>query len=345
MLGIIIQEGLYDEEFINERTNGFEEVKPYFMNIPINEYCEIAGVDTDMVKEITHKMCAANSVAIRSDLGIEMSLNSTLNAYLKRLLFLITGNFNKHGTNHLGSWFMPIIGNSKDPDQGGRTTMVTKAREIAKIYPPNVLSQEIDTDHPDRLRALVVDSCNPMLNWADTQAQKKAYEKLELMVVIDVAMTETAREADYILPASNQFEKYEATFFTENMFHLRKPILPPLEGTLSEPEIYTRLIKAMGAFDQIDLTELRNAAVAEKENPGSGSFQGKFMKAALSIPNFQTLSPMILRETLGEVMEEGAENAAFVWFGAQLYAQKYPQAIKQAGIEGKGAELGNIIFD
>jgi anaerobic selenocysteine-containing dehydrogenase len=345
MLGIIIQEGLEDKEFISNRTNGFEVIKPYFMNIPIREYCEIAGVDADMVVEVTKKMCAAKTVAIRSDLGIEMSLNSTLNAYLKRLLFLITGNFNKHGTNHLASWFMPIIGNSKDPEEGGRTTMVTKTREIAKIYPPNVLSLEIDTDHPDRLRALVVDSCNPVLNWADTQAQKRAYKKLDLMVVIDVAMTETAREADYVLPAANQFEKYEATFFSENIFHLRKPIFQPLEGTLSEPEIYTRLVKAMGAFENIDLTELKKAAKEEKSNPESSSFQGKFMKAAFSIPNFQDLSPMILRETLGDTMEDGAENAAFVWFGAQLYAQKYPKVIKQAGIEGKGAELGNIIFD
>jgi len=57
---------------------------------------------------------------------------------------------------------MPLIGHSRDVDNGGRTTMVTKTREIAKVYPPNVLAQEIDNDHPDRLRALFVDSCNPL---------------------------------------------------------------------------------------------------------------------------------------------------------------------------------------
>ena len=144
---------------------------------------------------------------------------------------------------------MPLIGHSRDLDEGGRTTMVTKAREIAKVYPPNVLAKEIDNEHPDRLRALVVDSCNPVLNWVDTNAQKRAYKKLEVMVVIDVAMTETAKEADYVLPASNQFEKYEATFFAESIFHLRKPIFSSLAGTLSEPEIYTRLLRAMGALD------------------------------------------------------------------------------------------------
>ena len=345
MLGIILQEGLVDKEFIENHTNGFEEVKPYFMNIPIKEYCEIAGVAYELVAEVTRKMAAAKSVAVRSDLGIEMSLNSTLNAYLKRLLFLLTGNFNKHGTNHLATWFMPLIGHSRDLEDGGRTTMVTKTREIAKVYPPNVLAQEIDNDHPDRLRALFVDSCNPVLNWVDTNAQKKAYEKLDLMVVVDVAMTETAREAHYVLPASNQFEKYEAAFFSESIFHLRKPIFSAKEGTLSEPEIYTRLIKAMGALEGIDFAELKKAALLDKETPNKGIFQGAFMQATMKAPQLNQLSAVALRETLGAAMPDGAENAAFVWFAAQLYASKYPKAIRNAGIEGKGAELGNIIFD
>jgi len=157
-------------------------------------------------------------------------------------------------------------------------------REIAKVYPPNVLAQEIDNDHPDRLRALFVDSSNPVLNWVDTNGQKKAYKKLDLMVVVDVAMTETAREAQYVLPAANQFEKYEAAFFSEGIFHVRKPVFAAKEGTLSEPEIYTRLIKAMGALDGIDFTELRKAALLDKENPEKGIFQRAFMQAAMKNP-------------------------------------------------------------
>jgi anaerobic selenocysteine-containing dehydrogenase len=345
MLGIILQEGLEDKEFIEKHTNGFEEMKPYFMNIPIREYIEIAGLDYEMVLEVTRKMAAAKTVAIRSDLGIEMSLNSTLNAYLKRLLFLVTGNFNKHGTNHLASWFVPLIGHSRDPEDGGMTTQVTKTREIAKIYPPNVLAKEIDTDHPKRLRALIVDSSNPVMNWVDTNAQIKAYQKLDLMVTIDVAMTETASQSHYILPASSQFEKYESTFFTESFYHLRKPIFPPLENTLSEPQIYTRLIRAMGALDGVDFSELEKAAHEDKANPDKGIFQRAFMAAAMQAPQLQVFSAIALRETLGKTMPAGAENAAFIWFAAQLYAQKEPKALMQAGITGKPHELGTKLFE
>lgn len=344
MLGIIIQEGLEDVNFIKNHTNGFDVIEPYFKDIPVSTYCEISGVPHELVLEVTRKMAAAKSVVVRSDLGIEMSHNSTLNAYLKRLLFLVTGNFNKHGTNHLASWFVPLIGHSKDPEEGGMTTQVTKTREIAKVYPPNVLAQEIDTDHPNRLRALIVDSCNPVLNWVDTNAQKKAYKKLELMVVIDVAMTETAMEADYILPAANQYEKYESTFFTENFFHLRRPIFTPLEGTLDEPEIYTRLIRAMGAFESLDLQPLHKAADQQKENAAAPVFPMAFMTESMKQPAIGKYSAPILRETLGKIMPKGSGSASFLWMAAQLYATKYPKAIKNAGFEGKGAELGNIIF-
>ena len=60
---------------------------------------------------------------------------------------------------------------------------------------------------------MVVDSANPLLSGADSAAYRSAFEKLECSVVIDVAMTETARAAHYVLPASSQFEKWEATFF------------------------------------------------------------------------------------------------------------------------------------
>jgi anaerobic selenocysteine-containing dehydrogenase len=57
-----------------------------------------------------------------------------------------------------------------------------------------------------------VESGNPAHSLADSQRMRQAIAALDLVVVIDVFMTETARLADYVLPAPTQFEKYEATF-------------------------------------------------------------------------------------------------------------------------------------
>src|SRR5262249_2143773 len=127
---------------------------------------------------------------------------------------------------------------------------------IAGLYPPNILPSEIEHAGEDRVRALVVDSANPVMTGANTDAYERAFSKLELLVVVDVAMSETARLAHYVLPAPSrwpacsQFEKGERTGSTPasplNAFHLRPPLFPPRTGTLPEAEIYTRLLVAMG---------------------------------------------------------------------------------------------------
>ncbi|WSU39720.1 hypothetical protein OG378_28050 [Streptomyces gougerotii] len=79
-------------------------------------------------------------------------------------------------------------------------------------------------------------------------------------------MAETGRQADYVLPAASQFERWEATFFTfefpHNTFHLRAPVLDPLPGTLPEPEIYARLVSELDAVPRGRLTCARRPAWA-----------------------------------------------------------------------------------
>ena len=81
----------------------------------------------------------------------------------------------------------------------------------------------------DRYRALIVESGNPAHSVADSARMREALDALDFVLVIDVFMTETARHADYVLPATTQFEKFESTFFNfefpKNVFHLRRPVV------------------------------------------------------------------------------------------------------------------------
>ena len=118
------------------------------------------------------------------------------------------------------------------------------------------------------------------------------------MVVIDVAMTETGRHADYVLPAASQYEKPEATFFNfefpENTFHLRRPLMQPLPGTLPEAEIWTRLVRALGVIDESQLAPLRAAAHESRQ-----AYAEAFAQAATANPAPSSLAPVVLYETLG----------------------------------------------
>jgi formate dehydrogenase len=174
---------------------------------------------------------------------------------------------------------------------------------------------------------------------------RQALEALDFVVAIDVALTETARLADYVLPASSQFEKWEATFFTlefpKNAFHLRAPLLEPLAGTLPEPEIHRRLTHALGALDEAELAPLR-AAAAE----GRAAYAAAFFAAAAKNPKLAALAPVVLYETLGPTLPDGAAAAAPLLGLAIQCAQAYPESLRRAGHEGANAlEQGGALFD
>ena len=123
------------------------------------------------------------------------------------------------------------------------------------------MAEEILTDHPNRYRAMIVESGNPLHSVADSQRMREAMRTLDVSVCIDVFMTETARQSDYVLPATTQYEKFEATFFNfdfpQNVFQLRRPVLDPPAGPLPEPEIHARLVDALGLLDGEAIEQLR----------------------------------------------------------------------------------------
>jgi len=191
---------------------------------------------------------------------------------------------------------------------------------------------------------MIIESANPLHSLADSARMRAAIDSLDTVVAIDVAMTESARHAHYVLPASSQYEKWEATFFSSefpnNYFHLRAPIIEPLAGTLPEAEIHRRLVRVMGALKDGDLAPLHEAAAK-----GRAEYAMAFLQATSANPTLGTLTPIVLYETLGPTLGKGNEAAAIMWGAAQNCAMVYPDAIRRAGFTGEGPELGNALFE
>src|SRR6185437_11362097 len=262
-----------------------------------------ADIPLEEIERCADMIRAAKAMTVRVELGIQQGVNSTLNSYLEKLLIMLTGSFGRPGTNQLHSWLVPLWGNSPNQKFAGTDTEV-----IAGLLPPNIFPQAVLSDHPDRLRGVWIDSSNPANTAANTAEVEKALAALELCVVVDVAMTETARLAHYVLPASSQYEKTEFTLFNfefpKNFFHVRAGIVPPLEGTLPEPEIYTRLARALGLLPGDNaLAPLREAAA---------------------------IGALVLYHTLGATLPDGTAAAAPLWQAAQACARRSPDAVRRA---------------
>ena len=335
LAGVLVQENLCDEAFLTQHVHGVEAVRDVLREVPVADYALRCGVDEELIRAAARRIGTAACVSVFEDLGVQQAPNSTLSSYLNKLLWILTGNFAKRGGQHLHSSFGPLFRHTREV---GRTP-VTGAPIVGGLIPSNAVPQEILTDHPDRFRAMIVESSNPAHSLADSHACREAFAALELMVVIDVAMTETARLAHYVLPAATQYEKCEATFFNlefpHNTFQLRHPLLEPLEGTLPEPEIWARLTRALGVVDDADLEPLRAAA-----RDGRDAYAQAFFSAVASSPMLGKVLPFVLYETLGPTLPQGLSGASALWGLAQKAAMTYPDAMRRAGHAD-----GNALFD
>lgn len=347
ILSIIVREGLHDEAFVRTRCRGFDAIKAELLKVPVDEHIRIADVPSETVYEVARGYARAARGCLRIDLGIQQSLNSTLNSYLEKLLFLVTGNFGIQGGNNLHVALMPVISDSDERKPSTVRTVRHGMFPISGVYPPNLLADEIDHDHPERIRALFVDSGNPALTIADTARLEAAFKKLDLMVVVDVAMTETARHAHYVLPAASQYEKAEASGFNlefpENYFHLRHPLFEPTGESLPEAEIYTRLLEHMGAVPQ-RFPILEFIARHEPKATGHAIFLAALTLKMLTKKELQKAPSSVLYRTLGKTM--GAlGSAAFMLPLSMFFAKDHANAVRRAGVLAPGWKLGAALYE
>jgi anaerobic selenocysteine-containing dehydrogenase len=344
LVAVLVQENLIASDWLAEHATGADEIAKHFAAISVAEYAAICGVPETLLREAARRIARAKSVSVYEDLGLQMTVHSTLSSYLERLVWLLTGNFAKPGTASIPSPLTQITVEGlggKRPSE--KVSPVTGARVISGLIPCNAIPEEILTDHPKRFRAMLVESANPAHSLADTVKMKQALSSLELLVVIDVAMTETARLAHYVLPAPSQYEKYEASYFNlefpDNFFHLRQPIFEPQGDVLPEPEIHARLVEALGAIREADLKPLREAAAQ-----GRPAFAQAFFAAMQSNPRIAELAPVVLYRTLGPTLGKAA-SAAALWGVCHLYVRRAPEQAARAGFGGDPFLAAERLFD
>ncbi|MBL8491721.1 MAG: molybdopterin-dependent oxidoreductase [Rhodocyclaceae bacterium] len=344
MVAVIVQEGRIAGDWLAAHANGLDAVLPHFSAIPVADYCGHCGIDEQQVREAARRIAGARSVASFEDLGVQMNRHSTLVSYLHKLLILLTGNFGKKGAAYRPNSLVPIFGGGDGGQGAERRSPVTGSRIIGGLVACNMIPDEILTDHPKRFRAMLVESGNPAHSLADGPRMRDALAALDLLVVIDVALSETARLAHYVLPVASQYEKAEATFFNfefpQNCFQLRRALLKPPAGLFSEAELHARLVEALGALPAEPIAALRAAWQA-----GRGAFRAKFFELAGTHRELVPLAPVILFRAIGDLLPEGYAEAAALWAVCQTVAPRQRHSLARAGFAGPPPEAADALFD
>jgi anaerobic selenocysteine-containing dehydrogenase len=225
-----------------------------------------------------------------------------------------------------------------EEDPGTWKTVMTNIPLIMGVFPPNVMPEEIDNDHPQRIRALIVSGSNPLRSYADTSAYEKAFAKLDLLVTIEVAMSETAVLSHYVLPAKSGFEKWDGTFFQWNYpdyyFDMRRPVVQADGEQVEEAQIFVELAERLGMIPDYP-ARLRELARNRL------SYGAALMEYIRNNRNAEPWLPFILAKTLGE--EVGSKNLAALWGLLMRFPMMHPEEVARAGHQ-VGPITGEEIF-
>src|SRR5215471_12132341 len=138
LLATIVQEDLLNYDFIHDRAENSAELFDALREVPIADYCARAGLDETIVREAARRIARASSVSVYEDLGIEQSLHSTLNSYLEKLIFCITGNIGKKGAMNAGTSLTGLFSGALS----SQTSPVGGHRIIGNMIPCNVIPDE-----------------------------------------------------------------------------------------------------------------------------------------------------------------------------------------------------------
>jgi anaerobic selenocysteine-containing dehydrogenase len=337
MIKILLSEGLVAKDYLAARVDGFEAIRSWFGDVDVEDNCRVCGLNAGAVREFT-RLFATRKSALRSDLGILMGRHSTLNSYLELMLLTLTGRIGTQGGNVFLGHLMPMGSHTPEEDPRTWRTVITNIPLIMGVFPPNVMPEEIDNDHPQRIRALIVSGSNPLRSYADTSAYEKGFEKLDLLITIEVAMSETAVRSHYVLPAKSGYEKWDGTFFQweypDYYFDMRRPVVQADGEQVEEAYIYIELAERLGMIPDVP-SNLRELA---KDRP---RFIVALMEYIGTHPKAEPWLPYILAKTLGE--ELGSKNLAVLWGLLVRFPMMHPEEVTRAGYQ-LGPMTGEEIF-
>lgn len=338
MIAIILQEGWEKADYLKQSTKDFERILPWFSDFDARSAVRVCQLDFDQVKEVC-RLFASRKSSLHADLGTLMNRHSTVTSYLQIILLAICGRLGVRGGNLFPGYLMPMGAHSDERKPKTWRTVTTAFPAIMGTYPPNVMPEEIMSDHPQRLRAVLVSGANPLRSYADTTAYENAFAKLDLLVTVDVAFTETAALSHYVLPARSAYEKWDGTFFAwtypEIFFQLRRPVVEPEGEPLEESEIYVRLADRLGLVPPIP-QELYDAASGDRMQFGAA-----LMAFGQSEPKAMPMMPYVLGKTLGQTL--GSNNLAALWGLLQVAPSSFRTDAARAGFD-PGFGMGNAIY-
>jgi len=265
MSHVIVKENLYDKEFVEKWTKGFDRFSQMVKDYPPEKVEEITWVPADIVREMARMYATAKPACISPRNSLDQHTNASCAIRAINILMAITGNLDIKGGN---AFTIPVSMGFEDlklydklpPEQAKKKIGVDKSlySKMSQAWPsahtPS-LWDAILNDDPYPVKAMMVMAANPALICANSNVVQYALKKLDFLVVADLFMTPTAELADIVLPACTFFEQSRVVTYDIHADHgwnstsrlgLSPKVVEPLGESWSDWKIICELGRKMG---------------------------------------------------------------------------------------------------
>lgn len=260
MIKVIIDNDLQDDEFIKNRTKGFDELKETVQKYDLKTVSEITHIAPEVIEELAIEYAKADKAAIVYSLGITEHSHGADNVMSTANLAMLTGNIGREGTGvnplrgqnnvqgacDMGALPSDYVGYRKVADQETTDWFNEYYGTNLPAKPGLTLVEMMNAAHAGDLKVLYIHGEDPVLSDADIKHTKEALANLDMLIVQELFMTDTAQCADVVLPAAGWGEQ-EGTFTNgeRRVQCLHKAQEPP-EGAMLDWKIMEEIAVRMG---------------------------------------------------------------------------------------------------
>lgn len=249
MLHTLFDEGLTKLGRFEKALYGLGDVKALASEYPPESVEEITGISTDAIKTLTREFASKDKAVLYGRMGACTQEFGGMSMWLVNVINILTGNFDEPG----GYMFTtPAIDLKPHASRGHVNRYSSRVRnlpEVAGELPSSVITEEIMTEGEGKIRAMIINSGNPVLSTPNGVKLEEAFQSLDYMVSIDIYLNETSKLANIILPTATGLENdlYDLVFHglaVRNTTKYSKALFKPEKGAKYDWEVYRALRKA-----------------------------------------------------------------------------------------------------
>jgi anaerobic selenocysteine-containing dehydrogenase len=265
MAHAIIEEGLYDREFVENWTLGFEEYRAYATKFPPDVASGITGIPAEKIVAAARLYATSKPAAMfNSACATVHHTNGLQNHRAITALVGLTGNFDRSGGSHVVTtsyYHRPTgLANREEEFEQPRQWSDMAPRVGQDLFPvwcqliteaqATQIPFQIASGKPYPLRAMLGFGVNHRM-WPASGAMAEALSKLDFFVDMDLFMTDTAKLADIVLPACSSMERNELIIHASRFASWTEPAIPPVGESRSDVDVIIELSRRLGLDDPL----------------------------------------------------------------------------------------------